>query len=159
MQPYSDAIEGLVVESTYNWYWLVDGLMDGLMDAGFKVHLANTAAIQQYSGLKHGDDDSDANWLANMLRLDILPEGYIYPKEERMIRDLLRKRFQLVQQKTLNLLSMQGLYARHLNMKLNSDQVKRLTERQLTIDFSDLNVRLAVSANLVMLLLRNERSS
>jgi transposase len=148
LQPYSDAIEGLVVESTYNWYWLVDGLMD----AGFKVHLANTAAIQQYSGLKHGDDDSDANWLANMLRLDILPEGYIYPKEERMIRDLLRKRFQLVQQKTINLLSMQGLYARHLNMKLNSDQVKKLTERQLTIDFSDLNVRLTVSANLVMLL-------
>ena len=89
MQPYSDAIEGLVVELTYNWYWLVDGLMD----AGFKVHLANTAAIQKYSGLKHGDDDSDANWLANMLRLDILPEGYIYPKEERMIRDLLRNGF------------------------------------------------------------------
>ena len=44
------------------------------MDAGFKVHLANTAAIQQYSGLKHGDDDSYANWLANMLRLGILPK-------------------------------------------------------------------------------------
>jgi transposase len=72
LQPYIDSIVGLVVESTYNWYWLVDGLME----AGHKVHLANTAAIQQYSGLKHGDDDSDANWLANMLRLGILPEGY-----------------------------------------------------------------------------------
>jgi len=91
LEPYRDAIAGLVVESTYNWYWLVDGLME----AGYKVHLANTAAIQQYSGLKHGDDDSDANWLANMLRLDILPTGYIYPKEERMLRDLLRKRLQL----------------------------------------------------------------
>ena len=90
LESYFDAIVGLVVESTYNWYWLVDGLMA----AGFKVHLANTAAIQQYSGLKHGDDDSDANWLANMLRLAILPEGYIYPKEERMVRDLLRKRLQ-----------------------------------------------------------------
>jgi transposase len=38
------------------------------MDAEFTVHLANMAAIQLYSGLKHGDDDSDANWLANMLR-------------------------------------------------------------------------------------------
>ena len=74
-QAYQDAIVGLVVESTYNGYWLVDGLME----AGFKMHLANTAAIQQYSGLKHGDDDSDAHWLATMLRLDILPEGYIYP--------------------------------------------------------------------------------
>jgi transposase len=109
-EPYADAIEGLVVESTYNWYWLVDGLME----ASYKIHLANTAAIQQYSRLKHSDDDSDANWLANMLRLNILPEGYIYPKEERMVRDLLRKRIQLVQQKSLNLLSIQGLYVRHL---------------------------------------------
>ena len=85
LQPYIDSIVGLVVESTYNWYWLVDGLME----AGHNVHLANTAAIQQYSGLKHGDDDSDANWLANMLRLGILPEGYIYPKQQRTVRDLL----------------------------------------------------------------------
>jgi len=45
-------IEGLVVESTYNWYWLVDGLME----AGYRVHLANPAAMQQYSGLKYSDD-------------------------------------------------------------------------------------------------------
>ena len=24
---YSGTLEGVVVESTYNWYWLVDGLM------------------------------------------------------------------------------------------------------------------------------------
>lgn len=41
LAPYQNDISGLVVESTYNWYWLVDGLME----AGFKVHLANTAAI------------------------------------------------------------------------------------------------------------------
>jgi len=146
LEPYHDAITGLVVESTYNWYWLVDGLME----AGYKVHLANTAAIQQYSGLKHGDDDSDANWLANMLRLGILPEGYIYPKEERMVRDLLRKRLQLVQQKTQNLLSIQGLYDRHLNKRLNSNKLKQLTAEQLTVDFFDPNVRMAVNGNLVV---------
>lgn len=147
LEPYRDAIAGLVVESTYNWYWLVDGLMDD----GFTVHLANTAAIQQYSGLKHADDDSDANWLANMLRLSILPEGYIYPKEERMLRDLLRKRLQLVQQKTRNLLSIQGLYDRHLNIRLNNNKLKQLTEEQLAEDFADLNVRMAVHANLAIM--------
>lgn len=146
LEPYRDAIVGLVVESTYNWYWLVDGLMD----AGFKVHLANTAAIQQYSGLKHGDDDSDANWLANMLRLGILPEGYVYPKEERMARDLLRKRLQLVQQKTAHLLSIQGLYDRNLNMRLSGSKIKQLTQEQLANDFSDLNLRMAVNGNLAV---------
>jgi transposase len=144
LAPHRNALVGLVVESTYNWYWLVDGLMD----AGYKVHLANTTAIQQYSGLKHSDDDSDANWLANMLRLDILPEGYIYPKKERMLRDLLRKRLQLVQQKTSNLLSIQGLYDRHLNRRLSGGKIKQLSAEQLVDDFSDLNVRMAVNGNL-----------
>ena len=73
---YQWRLEGIVVESTYNWYWLVDGLME----QGYKVHLANTAAIQQYEGLKYTDDHSDARWLAHLLRLGVLPEGYIYPR-------------------------------------------------------------------------------
>jgi transposase len=86
-----------------------------------------------------------------MLRLGILPEGYIYPKEERMLRDLLRKRLQLVQQKTSNLLSIQGLYDRHLNKRLSGNKVKQLTEEQLVIDYSDVNVRMAVNGNLIIL--------
>ncbi len=147
LEPYFDSLTGLVVESTYNWYWLVDGLVE----SGFKLHLANTAAIQQYSGLKHGDDDSDANWLANMLRLNILPEGYIYPKEERMIRDLLRKRNQLVQQQTKNIVSIQGLYDRHVNGRIRGNVVKILTKEQLNNHFADPNVRLAIESNLIVL--------
>ncbi len=59
--PYQGTLQGVVVESTYNWYWLVDGLVE----AGYRVHLANTAAIQQYAGLKYTDDRSDARWLAH----------------------------------------------------------------------------------------------
>ena len=77
LRPYKSDIAGIVVESTYNWYWLVDALMAD----GYTVHLANPAAIQKYSGLKHADDKHDAFWLAEMLRLGILPTGYIYPKE------------------------------------------------------------------------------
>jgi hypothetical protein len=100
LSSYRRSLEGIVVESTYNWYWLVDGLI--------RVHLAYTAAIQQYNGLKYTDDHSDARWLAHLLRLGVLPEGYIDPKEERGVRDLLRKRGQLVHQRTANLLSIQS---------------------------------------------------
>jgi transposase len=98
-----------VVESTFNWYWLVDALMD----EGYRVHLANPSAIQQYKGLKSSDDVHDAFWLANMMRLGILPEGYIYPKEERPIRDLLRKRGHLVRLRTSIILSLQGIIQRN----------------------------------------------
>ena len=50
LQPFKDQLKGIVVESTYNWYWLVDGLMD----AGYQcVHLANPSAMKQYEGIKH----------------------------------------------------------------------------------------------------------
>ena len=52
LAPYKEAIQGLAVESTFNWYWLVDGLME----AGYKVHLVNTAAVKQYEGLKYSDE-------------------------------------------------------------------------------------------------------
>ena len=50
--------------------------------------------MQQYEGLKHRNDFTDAQWLAHLLRLGILPEGSISPKEERGVRDLLRKRME-----------------------------------------------------------------
>ena len=79
LDPFRDQIKGFVVESTFNWYWLVDGLMDG----GHRVHLANPNAMRQYDGLKFADDCSDARWLAHMLRIGVLPEGYILFKERR----------------------------------------------------------------------------
>lgn len=121
---YSGTLEGVVVESTYNWYWLVDGLMA----EGFTVHLANPSAIQKYTGLKHADDKHDAFWLAEMLRLDILPTGYIYPKEERPIRDLLRKRSHLVRLRTSLLISLQNIISRNCGEKLKSSDIQCLSE-------------------------------
>jgi len=122
LAPYRTALQGLVVESTFNWYWLVDGLME----AGYHVHLANTAAIQQYTGLKYTDDDTDARWLAHLLRLGVLPTGYIYPKEERAVRDLLRKRSHFVHQKTANLLSIQNILTRNTGQAFKGNEVKQL---------------------------------
>jgi len=140
LAPYGKAIEGLVVESTYNWYWLVDGLME----AGYRLHLANTAAIVQYEGRKYADDDSDACWLAKLLRLGLLPEGYIYPKEERPVRDLLRKRSQLVHQRTSNLQSVQNLMARNRGRSLSANSIKRLTYEEVDRLLPDADLALAV---------------
>ena len=98
LAPFKKTLKGVVVESTFNWYWLVDGLQE----QGFKVHLANPSAIQTYKGLKHTDDKWDSFWLAHLLRLGILSQGYIYPKEQRPIRDLLRRRLMFVSAPFLN---------------------------------------------------------
>ena len=141
---YQSELQGIVVESTYNWYWLVDGLME----QGYKVHLANTAAIQQYEGLKYTDDHSDARWLAHLLRLGVLPEGHIYPRAERPVRDLLRKRSQLVRQRTTNLLSIQNLVTRNTGSSLSAKRVKGLDVQQVDELLPNGDLALAVKANL-----------
>ncbi len=87
LKPYKKRIDTIAVESTYNWYWLVDGLQDH----GYHVVLANPAAMQPYSGKKHTDDVSDAYFLAELLRLDLLPTGHLYDRKLRPVRDLLRR--------------------------------------------------------------------
>jgi transposase len=122
LEPFKATLKGVVVESTYNWYWLVDGLVDH----GYKVHLANPSAIKQYEGLKHVDDKWDSFWLAHMLRLHILPEGYIYPRDERAVRDLLRRRLLYVKQRTAHILSLQSMITRVLARNMGCRMIKRL---------------------------------
>ena len=124
LEPFKQDIVSISIESTFNWYWLVDCLKE----AGYNVHLANPAAMQQYSGLKFRDDKHDAFWLAHMDRLGILPEGYIYPKEIRPLRDLLRKRGHFVRLRTSLINSLQGIISRNNGHSLSGKHIKQFTK-------------------------------
>ena len=123
LMPYQSQLAGVVVESTFNWYWLVDGLQEH----GFQVHLANTTAIKQYDGLKHRGDESDARHLAHVFRLGLLPTGHIMPKEQRAVRDLARKRMQLVQQRSIHILSIETQMDQQHGAHMPSNLIKKLT--------------------------------
>ena len=145
LEPYRPDLFGCVVESTYNWYWLVDGLMD----AGYgRVHLANPSAIRQYEGLKHSDDKHDAFFLAQLLILGILPQGYIYPKKDRPVRDLARKRMFLVKHKTAHILSLQSLIARCSGQRISSNQLRTFTSEDLQQLLKEQHLVLSAQANL-----------
>lgn len=140
---YKQQIEAIAVESTYNWYWLVDALQA----EGFEVRLVNTAAVVVYDGLKYSGDAADARHLAHLLRLNLLPCGYIYPKEPRALRDLARKRAQLVRQRTTQLLSIKNLLARNCGQDTPSPLIKKWTSEELTVLPLLPEQRLAVQAN------------
>ncbi len=128
LKPFRSDVVGIVVESMFNWYWLVDLLSD----EGYEVHLANPTKIHQYSGLKHSDDKDDAFWLTEMFRLKILPEGYVHPKEQRPLRDLLRKRGHLVRLRTSLIVSLQNILARNMGEKMKTNDIKALKEDRVT---------------------------
>jgi len=143
LEPHRDELVGVVIESTYNWYWLVDGLMD----AGYRVHLAHPSAIKKYEGLKYSGDFADAGYLAKLLRLGLLAEGYIYPREARGARDLSRKRMQLVRYRTAQILAIENILARQTGARLSGEAVRRLTAEQVEELGFVPDVALAVEAN------------
>ncbi|MGB6864765.1 MAG: IS110 family transposase [Candidatus Aminicenantaceae bacterium] len=145
LEPFREKLQGMVVESTFNWYWIVDAMME----AGYKVHLANPAAVKQYEGLKHTNDFGDAFHLANLLRLGILPEGYIFPKEQRALRDLLRKRLMLVRHRTAHILSFQSLYCRQTGFQLRGSDVQRFRDHEFEEISPFEHVQLAGQANIL----------
>ena len=127
LAPYRDRLAGVAVESTYNWYWLVDGLQA----QQYPVRLANPARMQENIGLKNANDKTDARFLAKQLVMGVLPEGYIYPKEERSVRDLLRRRLCLVQTRTGEWLRLEGLVARHSGQDLGIQALQKLEDGAL----------------------------
>ena len=153
LEPFQQDLHGIVVESTYNWYWLVDGLQDH----GYTIHLANPSAIKQYEGLKHTDDQWDSFWLAHLLRLNILPEGYVYPKEERPVRDLLRRRVMLVRQRTTHILSLQSMITRNLGINMTGNAIKKLTGDEAEQLFKDPCLVLAATNNISVMKFLTER--
>jgi transposase len=142
---YKKRLKAVAVESTYNWYWLVDSLKE----AGFNVLLVNTAKVVQYSGLKRTDDRYDAFHLAHLMRLDILPTGYIYPKATRGLRDLVRKRIQLVQDRSREIIRMKSFIQLHTGETIKAASVKA---RKFSLPvFGDQNTQLSLKSSIIVI--------
>jgi transposase len=122
LEPFKPQLQSMAVESTFNWYWLVDGLRE----RGYAIDLANPARMEQYNGLKHADDKDDAFFIAELQRLQILPKAHVYDPALRPVRDLLRRRMHLVQQRTALIISFQSLFSRTTGGKLLLNETKKM---------------------------------
>jgi transposase len=144
LEPYREELEAVAVESTFNWYWLVDGLKE----AGYDVRLMNTTKARDYSRKKYTDDRHDARWIAHLLALGILPEGYIMPRQERGLRDLLRRRSFLVHQRTSLYLSVKTIFARSKCQNVTIQDVLSWDSDSVRKMFDDPNVAESVAVML-----------
>lgn len=82
----------VVLEATYGWYWAVDLLQS----AGAEVHLAHPLGVKGFAYRRVKNDERDAADLADLLRMNRLPEAWIAPSATRELRELVRHRAKLV---------------------------------------------------------------
>ncbi len=127
-EPFGKDIK-IAIESTVNWYWIVDGLMD----AGYDVRLAHPLGLKLITDAKVKTDRRDAYKLANLLRLNALPEAYIYPKETRPLRDLLRRRSDLVVQRAKCYSSLRMQFLQYNANTMSQSALKRFEDEDLSV--------------------------
>jgi len=89
--------------------------------------------------------------LAHLLRLEILPTGTILPPDQRAVRDLARKRLQLVRSRTTHILSVENITARQYGARISSNQVKQLTAETVDQMVVPYEVALAIKANVAVI--------
>lgn len=126
LKPHGERI-ATVVESTFNWYWIVDGLKE----RGHPVTLAHSLKLAAICGAKVKTDKRDALTLARLLRSRMIPESYIYPAEERPLRDLVRKRWNLVAMRADEYRRLRGLLYRHGICTVGSNDVRLMGEDEI----------------------------
>jgi len=134
----------IVVESTFNWYWLVDGLQH----LGFDVCLAHTLGLSFITKAKIKTDRRDAFSLAKLLRAGLVPKAYIYPAPTRPLRDLLRRRLRAVQMRSHEYGSLRQLLLRQGILSTSRNEIKLADDADLHRWFTHPLVRMSASQHL-----------
>lgn len=132
IEPYKQALQ-VVVESTFNWYWLVDGLQE----AGYDVCLAHPFGLYMITAAKVKTDRRDALALAKLLKAGMIPEAYIYPKKHRPVRDLLRRRNRLVRLRAEEYGSLRLMLLRYGILDHTRNGIRRTIEDDIELWFKD----------------------
>ena len=131
IEPYKETLQ-CVVESSFNWYWLVDGLQE----AGYDVKLGHPYGLYMITGAKIKTDRRDALALAKILRAGMIPEAYIYPREHRPVRDIIRRRMRLVRLRAQEYGSLRRLLLRHGMLEHSRNGIKRTIDQDIEAWFT-----------------------
>ena len=145
--PYRD---GLVVgcECMFAWYWLADLCEDN----GIPFTLGHALYMKAIHGGKAKNDRIDGGKIAKLLRGGNFPMAYVYPRQKRATRDLLRRRTFFVRQRgqliahVVNTNSQYNLPPLTMKLCYAGNRSDDFAER-----FAEPAVRHSVSANLALI--------
>ena len=155
MQPFAKGDLVIGCETTFNWYWLADLCHD----QNLPFLLGHAFYLKAIHSGKTKTDRIDSEKLAMLLRGGNFPTAYVYPKETRGTRDLLRRRCNLVRRRSGTIIHTQMVnhqqnlpaFPKPISYRTNrvgiaerfeGDSVRRMIEVDLElIDFYDEQVK------------------
>ena len=146
---FLSAIEGfrddLVVgaECMFTWYWLADLCLEEKI----KFILGHALYMKAIHGGKKKDDKLDSEKIARLMRGGTFPLSYVYPREMRATRDLVRRRMFLVRRRS-ELLAHVQLMNQQYNHDPFEKMLKYASNRDVLDRFEQPSVRLSVEADL-----------
>lgn len=155
LQPYHDKDLIIGCESTFNWYWLADLCTQ----QNLPFLLGHALYLKAIHGGKTKSDRIDSEKLALLLRGGNFPTAYVYPKEMRGTRDLMRRRGTIVRRRSATIVHVQIVnhqqnlpaFRKPISYRANrvgiperfdGDSVRRMTELDVElIDFYDAQIK------------------
>jgi transposase len=144
MQPYLGSL-AVGVESTYNWYWLADGCRQ----AKIPFYLGHALYMKAITGGKKKNDRIDSKTIADLMRSNMFPMAYAYPKEMRATRDLLRRRRRLVNLRAEAYTHIQLIFAQQGILDIDADDVKRKKTRHTLVEkFAQPDLKMTIESDL-----------
>lgn len=133
------------VESSCYYYWL----SDACRQAGIPFYLGHAFYMKAIHGGKVKNDRVDSRKIADLLRANLFPLAYHYPKEMRPTRDLLRRRHFFVWRRASTYSHLQVLFAQYGIIDLESKIVKDKDQRkELIYIFDEEELQLMVEKDL-----------
>lgn len=133
------------VESTYNWYWIADGCHR----SNIPFYLGHALYMKAITGGKKKNDKIDSKTLADLMRGNLFPSAYAYPKEWRSTRDLLRRRNYYVSLRASVNTHIQTIFAQEAILDVKGPDVKRKSGRRGLLEkLDDSEQQLSVECDL-----------
>ena len=137
----------VAVECIFTWYWIADFCNE----RGIAFVLGHALYMKAIHGGKSKNDRIDSEKIASLLRAGMLPMAYVYPKQMRSTRDLLRRREYFMHQQSELLTHIQNTNSQY-NLSAFPKQIGRPGNREgLAERFEDPSVRRSIQADLDLL--------
>jgi transposase len=135
MEPYLPSM-AVGVESSAYYYWLCDACHQ----EGIEFYLGHALYMKAVSGKKKKNDRIDSKTVTDLMRGNLFPLAYAYPKEMRATRDLLRRRHRFVSLRAEAYSHIQLVFTQHGILDISPKDVKSKPTRRSLVQKLDESV-------------------